>query len=216
MKNLSPSRVWLLLAVVYGAFFYWYTSFDGPLTQEEIDHYIELFEEREGTPEDITRMRQFMENDTGDDFLMVNVSELRDPPGQVEGTPPAKNAEEQIGRYMEFMFPQLLRRGCHPVLLGFAAGSAMDLMGLDGVDDIETWTSATMMRYRSRRDLLEIGTNPEFEGRHDFKVAGIAKTIAYPVDPWFHFGDPRILLALFLLVVGLLWQVLWVTRVARG
>lgn len=206
MKRIPPSRVWLVLAVLYGLFFYWYTSFGGPLTDEEIAHYMGIAESRGGRPEDLARMRKFMEDDTGDDFLMVNVSEMRDPPGQVEGTPPAKDAQEQIGRYMEFMFPQLLKRGCHPVLVGMAAGSAMDLMGLDGVDGIETWSSATMMRYRSRRDLLEIGMNPEFTGRHEFKAAAIAKTVAYPIDPWFHLGDPRLLFALLFLVIGFAWQ----------
>jgi hypothetical protein len=28
------------------------------------------------------------------------------------------------------------------------------------------------------------------------------KTFAFPVDPWFNFGDPRLLLALIFLVVG--------------
>ena len=38
---------------------------------------------------------------------------------------------------------------------------------------------------------------------HDFKIAAMAKTIAFPVDPWFHLGDPRLVLGLFLAVVGL-------------
>lgn len=208
---MTPSRVWLVLAVLYAAFFYWYTSFSGPLTPEEIEHYMGIAESRGGAPEDLAHMRKFMEEDTGDDFVMVNVVETRDPPGQVEGAPHAETAEEQIGRYMEFMFPQLLKRGSHPVLVGSAAARAMDLMGLDDVDGIETWSTATMMRYRSRRDLLEIGMNPEFQGRHEFKAAGIAKTIAYPIDPWFHFGDPRLLLALLFLAIGSGWQ-----AIARG
>ena len=41
----------------------------------------------------------------------------------------------------------------------------------------------------------EITMNPEFQGSHEFKVAAMNKTIAFPIDPWFHLGDPRILLA---------------------
>ena len=84
----------------------------------------------------------------------------------------------------------------------------MDLMGLDGVEGIETWDQAGMMRYRSRRDMLEIVTNPQFAGRHDFKFAAIEKTIAYPIDPWFHLGDPRLLLAFVFGVIGLAYQTL--------
>ena len=59
------------------------------------------------------------------------------------------------------------------------------------------------MRYRSRRDMLEIVTNPAFQGSHEFKVAAIDKTVAFPVDPWYSLGDPRILLFLVFLVIGL-------------
>ena len=34
--------MWLVLTVIYAAFFSWYTSFDGPLTEKEIQHYKEL------------------------------------------------------------------------------------------------------------------------------------------------------------------------------
>ena len=60
------------------------------------------------------------------------------------------------------------------------------------------------MRYRSRRDLMDIATNPAFQGAHEFKIASMKKTFAFPGDPWFQLGDPRLLLALFLLVIGLL------------
>jgi len=49
---------------------------------------------------------------------------------------------------------------------------------------------------------MEIATNPAFHGSHEFKVAAMRKTIAFPIDPWFHLGDPRLLLALGLGIVG--------------
>ena len=64
------------------------------------------------------------------------------------------------------------------------------------------------MRYRSRRDMMEITVNPAFRGSHDFKIAAMAKTIAFPVDPWFQLGDPRLVLALLfgLIGCGLSWR----------
>ena len=38
---------------------------------------------------------------------------------------------------------------------------------------------------------------------HLYKIAAMEKTIAFPVDPWFYPGDPRLLLALVFSVVGL-------------
>ena len=68
---------------------------------------------------------------------------------------------------------------------------------------MERWDSGALMRYRSRRDMLEISSNPAFRGSHDFKIAAMEKTIAFPLDPWFHLGDPRLLLAFVLGVIGL-------------
>ena len=31
---------WLVISVIYVGFFSWYTSFKGPLSQQEIDHYL--------------------------------------------------------------------------------------------------------------------------------------------------------------------------------
>ena len=37
--------------------------------------------------------------------------------------------------------------------------------------------------------------------RHDFKMAGLEKTIAYPIEPRIYLGDLRLLLGLFMLAV---------------
>ena len=41
---------------------------------------------------------------------------------------------------------------------------------------------------------------------HAFKVAAVEKTIAFPIDPWFHAGDPRFLLAMIFILLGLTAQ----------
>ncbi len=51
--------------------------------------------------------------------------------------------------------------------------------------------------------MLEIATNPAFRGLHQFKIAALNKTFAFPIDPWFQLGDPRLLLGLVFLVIGL-------------
>ena len=42
-------------------------------------------------------------------------------------------------------------------------------------------------------------SNPETLGRHEFKVAALEKTIAYPIETVIYLGDPRLLLGLTLL-----------------
>ena len=201
--------LWLVLAVIYGAFFSWYTSFGGPLTEEEIEKYIKLFDQGEAPAADRENMIRFMREDTGDDFAMLNVIHYYDKPLQIEGVDPSMTTEEVQAKYMQYMTPQLFARASHPVFLGTAAASAVDIMNAEGM---EYWTDGALMRYRSRRDVLEISANFEFVDAHKFKVAAMAKTIAFPNDPWFHLGDPRLLLALFLALIGTSFSWLFSSR----
>lgn len=192
--------VWTICIVIYLVFFSWYTSFGGPLSDAEIDAYMAWFERDEAaTPERLAHMRRFMEEDTGDDFVMINVIDMYDKPLPIPGVAPTDTSNDVLNKYMEYMYPALFSRASHPVIFGQAANVAMDLMNAPGM---HRWTQGAGMRYRSRRDLLEIATNPEFAGSHEFKIAAMAKTIAFPIDPWWQLGDPRLVLALFLGLVG--------------
>ena len=117
-----------------------------------------------------------------------------------------------MDRYMEHMYPELLKRASHPVLFGQATAPALDIWGIEGADQ---WTTAGLMRYRSRRDMLEIAGNPDFFGPHEFKIASMNKTIAFPADPWMQAGDPRLLLALLLIILGLTNSLRWAKRPAQ-
>ena len=208
------STITVALIFLYGVFFTWYTSFRGPLTEEEIEAYIAVSAAREGVDaEGLAVLREFLEGDTGDDFVMVNVIEMRNPPQRLEGVGADETASDVLGRYMEYMWPALIRRACHPVFMGSAAAQALDVWGIEGAD---RWSQAALMRYRSRRDLMEIALNPDFEGPHEFKIAAIVKTVAFPIDPWFQLGDPRLVLALIFLVVILLLQMLRMRKVASS
>lgn len=185
---------WGIALFLYIIFTFWYTNTGGALTDDEVDAYVERL--RQLNPEsNLTRFRNFLAEDTGRQFMMVNLMDMAEDPPPVEGAGPDETAEQLMGRYMEHMYPALFSRACHPAYFGDAVAPAMDLLGIEGADD---WTGGALMRYRSRRDLAEIATNPAFQGRHDFKVAALEKTIAYPVENTIYFSDPRFLLLLML------------------
>lgn len=193
---MNPLYVWGVALALWGAFFLWYTNLRGPLTPDEIAFYTERLESsQEFDAEQRARMRRFLEEDTGDDFLMMNVIEMHEQPAQVGDVRPDETSQQVMGRYMAYMWPALLKRACHPVVFGSSAADTMEVWGVDGGGH---WSSAAMMRYRSRRDLLEIAGAPEFNGPHEFKIAAIKRTIAFPVDPFLQLGDPRLMLGLLL------------------
>ena len=194
------SLAWGIPAIVYAVFFAWYTNLAGPLDADEIAHYLHRFESAELAPERIAKLRRFMEEDTGDDFYMVNVLDLRAEPERVGEVQPGETSEQVMDRYMAHMYPELFRRACHPVIYGPAVAPALDLAGIEGAEE---WTAAAMFRYRSRRDMLDIATNPAFRANHRYKIAALDKTIAYPIEPLINLGEPRFLVALILLVIAL-------------
>ncbi len=197
--------VWGLPGLLYLSFFAWYTSFAGPLTPDEIESYLARMEANGIPAEGIATLRAFMESDTGGDFLMLNAIDLRDAPRRIGEVGPDETSQQVLDRYMAHMYPELFRRACHPVFFGPAVARVMDLEGITGAED---WTHGGLVRYRSRRDLLEIASNPAFHGPHEYKIAAMEKTIAYPVEPMLNLGEPRLLLGLLLLVIAMALELL--------
>lgn len=204
------NRIWIVIAVIYAAFFYWYTSFGGPLSDEEIEDSLTVLREAGMEPERLEVWEQFMRSDTGDDFAMLNALDLRDEPLQVEGVEPGDASEDVMARYSEPFLGRALLSAAHPVMFGTAAAPAMDLWGIEGAHD---WTAGALVRYRSRRDLMQQAVYASSLDIHRFKTASLEKTIAYPLDPWYQLGDPRLVLGMLLLILGLALQL---RRTARG
>lgn len=192
------TRLWLVSTAIYALFFAWYTDFGGPLTDDEIGTLIGNMEARGGDPETIAFIEQFARNDTGRQFLMVNSIDYRENPPDTKGAEPGESAEELMNRYMAHMIPALLSRASHPIYMGNVVYPSVDVVGIEGA---EHWDMGAIFRYRSRRALLEIITNPEFAGEHHFKIAALEKTIAYPTETRFYTGDPRLLLGLLILAI---------------
>tara|TARA_B100001142_G_scaffold107866_1_gene109764 strand:- start:3357 stop:4001 length:645 start_codon:yes stop_codon:yes gene_type:complete len=203
-------KTWLILGAVYIGFFFWYTDMGGKLSQEEIQVFIKKHEQNiidDGVSPDseelqlrINILRRFMEEDNGKQFIMVNNIEMNKDPGDVLGANPGESADQLMSRYMEYMWPNLLRRASHPIFMSNAVYQSMDLVGIEGG---EVWDQAALMRYKSRRAMMEIVTHPDMMDRHVFKVAALQKTIAYPVEPFVFYSDIRIIFGMFILIIGL-------------
>lgn len=190
--------LWLITGAIYLLFALWYTNLSGPLTKTEIDHYTALLEQEGAAPERIAQVRTFLEADTGRQFVMVNLIDMADAPPQIPGAPPNATADDLLDIYMEHMYRELFKRACHPVFVGDAVFAPLDVVG---VAHAEAWPRTALMRYRSRRDMIEIATNPAFRERHAFKIAAFDKTIAYPVETVLYLSDARVLLFVLMLAI---------------
>ncbi len=201
--------LWLLPALLYAVFFSWYTDFEGPLSEDEVDAYLSTMVRNGAEPEMLALVERFAREDSGRQFLMVNNIDLNETPPAVAGAEPGESASELMARYMEHMLPALLAHASHPVLMGVAVYPAMDLVGIEGAEE---WDQGALVRYRSRRTFMEIVTNPVFRGKHHFKTAALQKTIAYPIETRLYLSDLRLLLALVLLAFTALADTLLFSR----
>jgi len=208
-------RSWFILIFIYCTFFVWYTDLGGKLDSNEIATYlVKMQDNREAvgfsSPEEKERAKEqgaiiegFMREDSGRQFFVVNNIDMSENPQDVEGAQPGEDADQLMGRYMEHMYAELFKRASHPVFLGSAVSTAIDIVG---IENAESWDSAALMRYKSRRAFMEIVSNPKMLGKHEFKIAALNKTIAYPVETVVYLSDPRLLLGLILIIIGLIIQ----------
>lgn len=243
---LRRTRFWLWAGplLAWLAFCYWYSNTAGPLSAEEIERFSEQARQNGRSAPQIANLRRFMEQDDGDQFLMVNlllltgsgtaaesrptgvggalVQTAANAPSDAEAEPPAgpsapsgasaldsESPAALMDRYMAHMLPAMLRRASHPALAGPTVFQAMDLAGIEGAED---WGSVGVVRYRSRRDIMQIALDPVFAGKHEFKIAALEKTIAVPMAPALHLSDLRLLLLLVVLALSGLADALWRRR----
>jgi len=194
--------IWGGAALVYAAFWAWYVGFSGPLTKAEVDGYMAKIAPGLGVdPERRDRMRAFLESDDGGEFFMVNLIRLQpEPVRPPDGGPPAPAARVLEGYTGPFL-RALFRRGGHPALGGRAAAGYLEAWG---VEKNPGWTMAGVIRYRSRRDLIELATMPQFAPIHAFKNAAMSNTLAFPIAPARMFFGPRVVVALVLALLAAL------------
>jgi len=206
---------WFILIFIYCTFFVWYTDLGGKLNSNEIATYLVKMQdnretvgfsspaEKEKAKKQGAIIEEFMREDSGRQFFVVNNMDMSDNPQDVEGAQLGEDADQLMGRYMEHMYAELFKRASHPVFAGNAVSPAIDIVGIENAD---SWDSAALMRYKSRRAFMEIVSNPKMRGKHEFKIAALNKTIAYPVETVLYLSDPRLLLGFILLIIGLIIQ----------
>ena len=193
----------VFIAAAYLLFCFWYTNTGGPLTGTEVDAHLAQMKKDDAAPQNLNVIEDFMRRDTGNQFVMVNLIDLNPTPPNLPATGPGADPMALVDHYMAHMYPTMFLRASHPIFLAPVQAGAMDLLNAPGASD---WTQTALMRYRSRRDIMEIINDPRFSERHDYKLGAMLKTIAVPTEPSLNPGDPRLLLGLVAVILVLLFR----------
>lgn len=192
---------WLVLALLFSAFVLWYGGSGSPMTPEEADSLIARIEEQMEARDRIDQhlldaFRTLASQDDGDEFLMVNLMKFREQAVYPPGYEYDDDALAAADRYSAAVFPQLLRRGSLPILLANPTGTFLDFEGA------ERWDQVGIVRYRSRRDMLEMALALARGDGAVHKWASLEKTHVFPADSVIDFVFVRGLVAVILLALG--------------
>ena len=171
---------WIALIATYGAFLTWHISFKPPLTEDEISAY---FDDAGavGVPNFVSTdaFMSFMAEDSRRPFFMLNLIELKSAASYPEGYPSSiESAEDADAAYGNKVIRLLLARGSYPLLQMTPYEVLIDSVG----GQAARFDKAVVVRYRSRRDLFEMITSPEFQEAEIHKWASIERTLVVPTS----------------------------------
>jgi hypothetical protein len=193
--------------LVYVVFRLWYDGLRKPLTAEEVEEYARLFEERAsaGNEVDLAVMRKFLEEDDGKEFIMMNLLQYNPSPMKHPDTGRNEQAEAILQEYFRPFMGQMIRRAGHPVIAGRAVGGYLDAWN---TPPDPGWHGAGLIRYRSRRDIVELSlANAQFQDLHKYKVAALKQTVSFPTQTQMSlYASPRVTVAMVLALGAALFQ----------
>lgn len=174
---------WAIAASAYLLFLAWYQNWRGPLSKAEIERYLPLIlaaNPHSDDRNDTGVLKAFLENDDGREFYMLNLVRVADGTVADPKTGAQRPARKVMEDYTKAFLPALFRRGGHPAIAARKVGGYFDAWGVEADPG---WTIMGYMRYRSRRDVAKLVSNPKFGGAHDFKFAAMPQTFSFPTQP---------------------------------
>ena len=187
---MSPIFIWTAAAILYACFWLWYVGLSRKITPQEIESTLQQIQSQgEPSEQQLEALRRFFAEDDGKDFVMVNLLELKDP---------KKESRKKLDAYQKIFLGNLLKRAGHPVFIASVAAGKIENIGCD--DD--NWTAAGMIRYRSRRDLMEVLPETSGSKHHGLKLEALERTFAYPSTPWTLVGGPKIVVPLAIALIA--------------
>jgi hypothetical protein len=180
---------------VYILFLLWYYGFRRPLSKDEVESYVSILEKRSGNYSEA--VRKFCLEDDGKQFFMVNMTKYFDKPQYKNGNGGASTSREANMRYVRNTVPMLLKRACHPY------GLFKPVVNLSGISRDEiAWDGISVVRYRSRRDFLNMVTSSRWFAGYGDKAAALQSNPNFPSRGLLAFPVIPILVFTILLLIG--------------
>ena len=187
--------IWIIALSLYALFWLWYCGVKGRLSKHEVEIFISSFEAKGLSERALLNIREFLEQDDGREFFMVNLLQIKSP---------KRESQKLLMGYFKKFMSGMIPRGGHPLFLAKAAARNIENLNCEHADN---WSSVGIIRYRSRRDFAQIVLNTFGSEHHADKLLSLKKTLAFPSTTTFFFGSPKIIIALVLGLAAAVTQV---------
>jgi len=182
-------------ALMFLAFMYWYQWSAHILTPSEVDAYMAKIEAQTQIPgprHNLPALRKFLEDDDGKPVYTVNMYEYHEVADYPETSEFSGTGEEAYDRFASVMISLMAKRGSHPVYGSIWADEANS-----------KWDRIVIVRYRSRRDLVDLFATDAFAEASLHKWASLRKHDRMLVQAR-HIPDGRYIFLLIALIVGIM------------
>lgn len=209
-RGLVIAAIWAGALLLWFGFLFFYDGLRRPLRRSEIDAFLATLGPRMAeTGNDGARLRAFLEADDGREFVMLNLVRTRPGPVTDPASGETREGSEWLRRYSDPFVRGLIARGGHPLFVGRKVGGYIDAWNTEADPG---WSLVGTMRYRSRRDLVRMASDPRFRAAHPAKSLGIASTFSFPTQRQIAFyASPRVTVGLALALVAALGHILILT-----
>lgn len=190
-KLLASSMAMALLCFL--SFMYWYEWSASALSPSEIEDYLAKIEAQFHEPggrHDLSALRTFLEADDGEPIYTVNMYSFQTVADYPEGSGFGGSGPDAYERFSSVMIPLMIRRGSHPIY------------GSNWVDRANSkWDRIVIVRYRSRRDLVDIFATDAFADASLHKWASLRGHDRMLVQA-LHIPDGRYAILFLALIAG--------------
>lgn len=177
------------------ALLFWYDWSAKTLSPAEVDDYMAIIERQAQVPggrHDLPALRAFLEQDDGQPVYTVNMYKFHDMADYPEGSGYGGTGEQAYDRFSKVMIPLMIKRGSHPIY------------GSNWADALNSrWDRIVIVRYRSRRDLVDLFATEEFADASLHKWASLREHDRMLVQA-VHIPDGRYLIMFIGLLSGLI------------
>ncbi|MDP6828373.1 MAG: hypothetical protein QGH42_07280 [Kiritimatiellia bacterium] len=107
---------WIVIALIYLVFHFWYGGNETPFCEEEVADYVDRTEQMIGL-QAAERFRAFASTDDGREFVMVNLNKYRKQPEYEDGRKTELTSREVEQLYLAGVGPKLIARAGHPLIM---------------------------------------------------------------------------------------------------